>query len=71
MGYEKLGASWLRDKPELAQAYVDSIPVKRFGTRHDCAQAALFLGSNEAAGFVTGSTLVVDGGEWMTSAGMQ
>jgi 3-oxoacyl-[acyl-carrier protein] reductase len=36
-------------------------PLRRLGTPADCAAAALYLLS-DAAGFVTGETLVVDGG---------
>ena len=42
------------------------IPVQRIGRRLDIGHAALFLVS-DAASFVTGHTLVVDGGSWMTS----
>src|SRR3954454_6874744 len=43
------------------QAYVDSVPAGRFGTREDIAHAVSFFASEEAA-FVTGQRLVVDGG---------
>ncbi len=69
VGMDKLGGGFMSDKPEMHRAYVDSIPVKRLGTRMDCAQGALYLASNETAGFVTGSTLLVDGGSWMSSGG--
>jgi len=36
-------------------------PLRRIGTPEDIAQAALYLAS-DAAAFVTGATLVVDGG---------
>jgi NAD(P)-dependent dehydrogenase (short-subunit alcohol dehydrogenase family) len=36
-------------------------PLKRIGTPRDIAEAALFLASG-AASFITGATLVVDGG---------
>lgn len=71
VGYEKLGGSWMRDNPKLYDEYVGNIPAQRMGTRHDCAQAALYLGSNECAGYVTGSTVTVDGGAWMTSGGIK
>ena len=38
-----------------------TIPAKRLGTPHDVAAAVLFLAS-PAAGYITGHTLVVDGG---------
>ncbi|MFO0748693.1 MAG: SDR family oxidoreductase [Myxococcota bacterium] len=40
------------------------IPLGRFGTIGEIADAALFLAS-DAARFVTGAVLVVDGGAWM------
>lgn len=40
---------------------LEKIPLGRFGTPEEIAYAALFLASDEAA-FVTGSTLVADGG---------
>jgi NAD(P)-dependent dehydrogenase (short-subunit alcohol dehydrogenase family) len=50
------------ENPEatLAEA-LRSIPLGHFGTNDDVAAAALFLASDDAA-FVTGTTLVVDGG---------
>jgi 3-oxoacyl-[acyl-carrier protein] reductase len=39
-----------------------SIPLKRLGTVEDIGYAALFLASEEA-GYITGQTIVVDGGQ--------
>ena len=39
-----------------------SIPMKRLGTVSDIANAVLFF-SSEEAGYVTGQTLVIDGGQ--------
>jgi 3-oxoacyl-[acyl-carrier protein] reductase len=39
-----------------------SIPLKRLGTTDDVANAVLFLASKEA-GYVTGQTIIVDGGQ--------
>ena len=36
--------------------------VKRLGSPDDIAQAALFLASERSAGFITGQSIVVDGG---------
>lgn len=43
------------------RAYVASVPAGRFGTVEDIANAVSFFAS-EAAGYVTGQRLVVDGG---------
>jgi 3-oxoacyl-[acyl-carrier protein] reductase len=40
---------------------VESVPAGRFGTTGDIAHAVSFFAS-DAAGFVTGQRLVVDGG---------
>ncbi|MEM4090030.1 MAG: SDR family NAD(P)-dependent oxidoreductase [Thermoplasmatales archaeon] len=42
--------------------YLTKIPLGRFGTPRDVANACVFLASEEAS-FVTGSELVVDGGQ--------
>ena len=44
------------------QVWVDQIPTGRYGTPAEFANAVLFLCS-EGASFMTGSTLVVDGGQ--------
>ncbi|MDR4306052.1 3-oxoacyl-ACP reductase FabG [Chelatococcus sambhunathii] len=50
----------------LGQDYLDkmaaSIPMKRLGSVDDIAGAALYFAS-DAAGYVTGQTIVVDGGQ--------
>jgi 3-oxoacyl-[acyl-carrier protein] reductase len=50
----------------LGQDYLDkmtaSIPLKKLGSVEDIAYAALFFASEEA-GFITGQTVVVDGGQ--------
>lgn len=42
-------------------AILDRVPMKRAGTSEDVAQAVLFLAS-DAAAYITGHTLTVDGG---------
>ena len=49
----------------LQSIWKERIPIGRLGTKHDIAMAVVFLCSSEAAGYVTGHTMVVDGGEWM------
>ncbi len=49
------------DNPERLEASLRAIPLRRMGTPEDMAGAALFLAS-PLAGYITGQTLVVDGG---------
>lgn len=51
----------LRAQPGFTEAICKRIPLGRFGTGQDMANAALFLCS-EGASFITGVTLKVDGG---------
>jgi 3-oxoacyl-[acyl-carrier protein] reductase len=50
--------------PEQRQAYLGQIPLARFGSGEDVAQAVLYLASPQAA-YVTGQTLHVNGGMYM------
>jgi 3-oxoacyl-[acyl-carrier protein] reductase len=49
------------DTPELREQFRSSIPLGRFATIGDVANAVLFLAS-DAASFLTGNVLEVDGG---------
>ena len=51
----------LLNDPVKYQDFVSRIPMGRWGDLHEIAGVALFLAS-DAAGFVTGSALFVDGG---------
>ena len=46
---------------EQATAYKNSVPLKRFGTPQDVANAVLFLASEESE-YITGTVLEVSGG---------
>ena len=62
-GVRRLLVGPARERAEAAT------PLGRLGTIDDVCDAALFLCSGAAA-FVTGVTLVVDGGLWLASSGM-
>lgn len=47
------------------EAFMERIPMKRPGKPEEMASAALFLASNDAS-YITGSTLIADGG-WSTT----
>lgn len=51
----------LLNDPAAYKAFIDRIPMGRWGELHDIAGAVVFLAS-EAASFVTGAALFVDGG---------
>lgn len=55
------GASKLLDATGLRDQVLKSIPMDRLGTWQDVANAVMFL-SSDAASYLTGSVLVVDGG---------
>jgi acetoacetyl-CoA reductase len=48
----------------LLDAIIAKIPVKRLGSTDDIARAVVFLAS-DGAGFITGATLDVNGGQYM------
>jgi 3-oxoacyl-[acyl-carrier protein] reductase len=47
---------------ELSKGMAASIPLKRLGSVEDIGHAAAFLASKEAA-YITGQTIIVDGGQ--------
>ncbi len=50
--------------PDVLEKIVARIPVKRLGKAHEIARGVLFLVHDEA-GFVTGSTMSINGGQHM------
>jgi NAD(P)-dependent dehydrogenase (short-subunit alcohol dehydrogenase family) len=48
--------------PQLAPEYLKTIPLGRFGEPEDVANVVLFLAS-DAAAYITGQTVVIDGGQ--------
>jgi 3-oxoacyl-[acyl-carrier protein] reductase len=62
------GGMWEERKttdPKLYGRILASIPFGRYGTPEEVANAALFLAS-PLAGWITGQTLVVDGGQTLS-----
>ena len=60
------GGSWdekIKEDPQRVEALIQiTVPMQRFGTPAEIAEAALFLCSARAV-FITGACLVVDGGQ--------
>ena len=55
--------------PEIIAAYHDALPLNRYGTEDEIAQAIVFLAS-EKASFITGQLLAADGGFEATGIGL-
>src|SRR5216684_3626239 len=60
--------SRLMPDPQMTDMAKNRVPLKRFGTPREIADAAVFLLSDGAA-YVTGDCLTVDGGEWLKNGG--
>ncbi|MEM8593095.1 MAG: SDR family oxidoreductase, partial [Pseudomonadota bacterium] len=54
---------------DIIDAYHNAIPLNRYGTEEELAQAIVFLCS-EKASYITGQTLAVDGGFESTGIGL-
>jgi NAD(P)-dependent dehydrogenase (short-subunit alcohol dehydrogenase family) len=60
--------SRLMPDPSFEEMARNRIPLKRFGTPREIADAAVYLLS-EGAGWITGDCLTIDGGEWLRNGG--
>jgi NAD(P)-dependent dehydrogenase (short-subunit alcohol dehydrogenase family) len=58
----------LMPTPEIEEQARQRIPVGRFGRHEELTNLAAFLVS-EAAPFITGDCITIDGGEWLASGG--
>ena len=54
---------------DIIDAYHDAIPLNRYGTEREIAEAIVFLASDKAA-YITGQVLAVDGGFEATGVGL-
>ena len=55
--------------PEIISAYLDAMPLGRYGSETEIAEVIVFLAS-EKASYVTGQVLAVDGGFESTGVGL-
>lgn len=61
------GMRRLAPTPEIQEAVKETVPLRRFGTKDELADLALFLCS-DAASYITGATVVCDGGQALSRA---
>lgn len=52
---------WAQKNPEIIDAYVQTIPMRKLGDPEDLGALAVYLAS-DAARYMTGAALVIDGG---------
>ena len=62
------GMKRLAPTPEIREKYTRGVPLGRFATKDEIADLALFL-SSDAAKFITGTVVVVDGGQSLMGLG--
>lgn len=59
-GMKRLAPGGMRDK------MISQVPLRRFGSIDEIGQATIYLAS-EAASYISGAVLVVDGGRWLNN----
>lgn len=52
---------WFGEKPDFRKSFEDQVPMARLGEPDELGPAAVFLAS-DASSYMTGATLVIDGG---------
>jgi len=62
------GMRRLAPTPESRRAIEQAVPLRRFGTKDELADLALFLCS-DAAAYITGAVYVCDGGQSLARSG--
>jgi len=60
--------SRLAPTPELEQKMIDRIPLRRVGHKDELTNLAAYLLS-DAAAYINGEVVTIDGGEWLKGAG--
>ncbi len=60
--------SRLMPTPEMAEAVVNRVPMKRVGRPEELTNLAAYLIS-DAADYINGEVVTIDGGEWLNGAG--
>lgn len=58
----------LAPTPELAQAALDRVPLRRVGQHIELANLAAYMLADEA-GYINGECITIDGGEWLYAGG--
>ncbi|MGC8879380.1 MAG: SDR family oxidoreductase [Anaerolineae bacterium] len=53
---------WMRDRPDAEARMIAEVPIGRFGTPEEVANAVVWLCSDSAS-YITGQALVMDGGQ--------
>jgi len=57
-------AKQLWSTPEAVQKITETVPLKRWGTPSEVADAVAFLVA-AGSGYITGEILTIDGGAWL------